>query len=105
MIVAVTYEDGLIFQHFGRTENFKLYDVEGGKVVSSKVVDTNGSGHGALVGFLKENNVEVLICGDIGRGAQMALTEAGIKFCCRMGGNADMAVELLIRQELKYDFV
>ena len=79
MKVAVTYENGEVFQHFGHSEAFKLYEVEGGEVKSSEVVPTNGSGHGALAGFLRERGVEVLICGGIGAGAQNALAEAGIK--------------------------
>ena len=79
MKIAVTYENGEIFQHFGHTEQFKIYDVDNGKVMSSQVVDTNGSGHGALAGFLKALNVDMLICGGIGGGAQAALAEAGIK--------------------------
>ena len=69
MKVAVTYENGEVFQHFGHSEAFKLYEVEGGEVKSSEVVPTNGSGHGALAGFLRERGVEVLICGGIGAGA------------------------------------
>ena len=79
MKIAVTYENGQIFQHFGHTEQFKIYTVENGKIVSSEVVDTNGSGHGALAGFLSEQSVAVLICGGIGGGAQMALASAGIQ--------------------------
>ncbi len=79
MRIAVTYENGQIFQHFGHTETFKIYDVEEGKVVHSEVVDTNGSGHGALAGFLNALNADVLICGGIGGGAQTALAAAGIK--------------------------
>ena len=52
MKIAVTYENGQIFQHFGHTEQFKLYETADGKVVHAEVVDTNGSGHGALAGFL-----------------------------------------------------
>ena len=63
MKIAVTYDNGEIFQHFGHTEQFKLYDIENGKVVASEVVGTNGSGHGALAGFLAEHQVQVLICG------------------------------------------
>ena len=77
MKIAVTYENGEIFQHFGHTEQFKIYDVDNGKVVSSQVVDTNGSGHGALAGFLKALNVDMLICGGIGGGAREALAGAG----------------------------
>ena len=79
MKIAVTYENGQIFQHFGHTEQFKLYEATDGKITHAEVVDTNGSGHGALAGFLMQNGVDTLICGGIGGGAQAALAEAGIK--------------------------
>ena len=103
MKIAVTYENGQIFQHFGHTEQFKLYEVEGGKVVSSEIVDTNGSGHGALAGFLAANDVEVLICGGIGGGAQVALAQAGIQLFGGVSGEADAAVEALLKQELVFN--
>ena len=103
MKIAVTYDNGEIFQHFGHTEQFKLYDIENGKVVASEVVGTNGSGHGALAGFLAEHQVQVLICGGIGGGAQNALAQAGIKLFGGCSGNADQAVEALREGQLKYD--
>jgi len=103
MKIAVTYENGQIFQHFGHTEQFKIYEVEGGKVVSSEIVDTNGSGHGALAGFLAANDVEVLICGGIGGGAQIALAQAGIQLFGGVAGEADAAVEALLKQELVFN--
>lgn len=103
MKIAVTYEAGEIFQHFGHTENFKFYDVEAGKVIDSKVVNTNGSGHGALATLLSENEVDVLICGGIGGGAQMALAEAGIKLYGGVSGSADAAVEAFLKEELAYN--
>lgn len=103
MRIAVTYENGEIFQHFGHTAQFKLYDVEEGKVVSSQVVDTNGSGHGALAGILQAAKADVLICGGIGGGAQMALAEAGIKLYGGVSGNADQAVSALLAGELCFD--
>ena len=63
MKIAVTYENGQIFQHFGHTAQFKLYEAEDGKIVNAEVVDTNGSGHGALAGLLYSLNAEILICG------------------------------------------
>ena len=78
MRIAVTYENGQIFQHFGHTEAFKLYDVENGQVTELGVIPTNGSGHGALAGFLSQLKADVLICGGIGGGAQAALAQAGI---------------------------
>lgn len=103
MRIAVTYENGEIFQHFGHTEQFKFYDVEDGKVVSSQVVDTNGSGHGALAGLLASGNVDVLVCGGIGGGAQMALAEAGIKLYGGVSGSADEAVSALLVGNLDYN--
>lgn len=103
MRIAVTYEAGEIFQHFGHTENFKLYDVQDGKVIDSKVVGTNGSGHGALAVLLSECDVDVLICGGIGGDAQMALAEAGIQLYGGVSGDADAAVEAFLKQELNYN--
>lgn len=96
MRIAVTYENGEIFQHFGHTEEFKVYDVQDGKVVASEVVNTNGQGHGALAGVLTALKADVLICGGIGGGAQMALAAAGIKLYGGVSGSADAAVEALL---------
>ena len=103
MRIAVTYEDGKVFQHFGHTEQFKIYDIEDGTIKDAKVVDTNGSGHGALAGFLKAAEVDTLICGGIGMGAQMALEEAGIKLYGGVSGDADAVVEALLSGNLSYD--
>ena len=103
MRIAVTYQNGVVFQHFGHTEQFKLYDVENGKIVSSQVVDTNGQGHGALSGFLAQANVDVLICGGIGGGAQTALREAGIQFFGGVSGQADEVVRAYLAGDLGYD--
>lgn len=103
MRIAVTYENGEIFQHFGHTEKFKLYDFENGKLVSEQVVDTNGQGHGALAGFLKQCGADALICGGIGMGARMALQEAGVKLYGGVGGNADEAARKLAAGTLEFD--
>ena len=103
MRIAVTYEDGNIFQHFGHSEQFKLYDVEDGKIVNTQVVDTNGQGHGALAGFLTGAKVDVLICGGIGGGAQNALAQAGIRLYGGVAGSCDAAVEALLANNLGYN--
>lgn len=103
MRIAVTYEDGSIFQHFGHSSQFKIYDVEDGKVVSSQVIDTAGSGHGALAGFLSAVQADVLICGGIGGGAQMALQQAGIKLYGGVRGDADEAVSLFLAGALAFN--
>lgn len=103
MRIAVTYENGEIFQHFGHSEAFKIYDVKDKKIVSSEIVRTNGNGHGALAGMLKELNTDVLICGGIGGGAQTALNNVGIKLFGGVCGDADKAVEALLKGELSYN--
>ena len=103
MKIAVTYENGQIFQHFGHTEQFKLYEAADGKITHAEVVDTNGSGHGALAGFLMQNGVDTLICGGIGGGAQAALAEAGIKLYGGVSGDADAAVSALLNGNLGYN--
>ena len=100
MKIAVTYDNGEVFQHFGRTENFKVYEVEDNKVVSSEVIGSNGTGHGALAGLLAGEGIDVLICGGIGGGAQTALAEAGIELVAGAQGNTDEVIETYLRGEL-----
>ena len=102
MRIAVAYEDGKVFQHFGHTEKFKLYDVEDGKIKAEQTVDSDGNGHGALAGFLKAADVDVLICGGIGKGAQMALEEAGIDLFGGVQGSADEAAVAYAAGKLIY---
>ena len=103
MRIAVTYENGQVFQHFGHTEQFKVYEAEGGKIVSSMVLPTNGSGHGALAAFLQQARVNALICGGICGGARTALAEAGILLYPGVAGDADAAAAALAVGNLQYD--
>lgn len=103
MIIAVTYQEGQVFQHFGHTEAFKLYQVEAGEICSAEVIETNGSGHGALAGFLQERGVTHLICGGIGAGARTALAQAGIQLYPGVTGAADEAAQALVQGTLRYD--
>lgn len=103
MKIAVTYENGQVFQHFGHTEKFKIYNAENGKIVSSEIIDTNGSGHGALAGLLSDLHADVLICGGIGAGARMALDDAGIKLFGGVTGDAYKAAESFVAGTLSYD--
>lgn len=103
MRIAVTYENGQIFQHFGHSAQFKIYDVQDGKILSAQVVDTQGSGHGALAGVLTALNVDALICGGIGGGAQMALAAAGIRLYGGVSGSADEAARALAEGRLTFD--
>ncbi len=103
MKIAITYENGEVFGHFGHTEQFKLYNIESGRIVSAEIVDTNGSGHGALAGFLSNHNVDALICGGIGAGAQNALAQSGIKLYAGVTGSADAAAISFAEGKLKFE--
>lgn len=103
MRIAVTYENGQVFQHFGHTQEFKVYDVADGKVVSSRVMGNQGQGHGALATLLQGTGVDVLICGGIGPGAKTALSNRGIELYGGVTGSADAAVEALLAGTLAYN--
>ena len=103
MKIAVTYENGQVFQHFGHSRQFKIYQVEDGVVTDARVVDTAGSGHGALAGFLQAQGVQALICGGIGGGARTALAQAGITLYPGVSGAADEQVQALVSGGLRYD--
>lgn len=93
MKIAVTYDNGTVFQHFGKTKSFKIFDVENGAIVSSEVIDAKESGHSALAGLLAEEGVDVVICGGIGEGAQQALAQANIKVCAGVEGDVNQVAE------------
>jgi len=103
MRIAVTYEQEMVGQHFGRTEQFKFYDISDGEIKSTQIIDTNGTGHGALAGFLRAAEVETLICGGIGMGARMALEDIGIRLLPGVKGNADNAVKDYLAGNLLFD--
>lgn len=100
MKIAVTYENGNVFPHFGRTENFKIYEVLGGSIASSEIISAGGAGHEALAGFLADKGIDILICGGCGEGAKAALDEAGIAVYSGAEGSADEAVDAFLRGEL-----
>lgn len=103
MKLAVTYENGSVFQHFGKTAQFRVYEIEDGQIKSAKTVDTNGAGHSALAVLLKELGADALICGGIGAGAVNALGAAGIDLYPGVFGNADEAAQKFAAGELEFD--
>ncbi len=100
MKIAVTYDNGNIFQHFGRTENFKIYTVEDGQIVSDEVIGAGGIGHEALAGLLADLGADTVICGGIGGGTQSALQAAGLEIVSGAQGSADEAVRAFLAGEL-----
>lgn len=103
MIIAVSYENGEVFQHFGHSEQFKLYEVADGKIVSSRVMSAGDSGHEALAGVLAGEKADIVICGGMGDGAQSALARSGIRVFGGVTGAADEAAQALLDGTLEYD--
>lgn len=103
MKIAATYdkETGNIFQHFGKTQNFKIYEIEDGKILSSEIIDNGGFGHHDLVGYLKNLGVETLILGNRGQGAIDALRNGGLPEIPGVTGNADEAALSFAQGTLK----
>lgn len=93
MKIAVTYDNGNVFQHFGHSEQFKVYEIENNKIINTQIVDSNDSGHSALAQLLDNADIDVLICGGIGGCAVSALGDCNIKLYAGVKGSADKAVE------------
>ena len=106
MKIAITSdkETGNVFQHFGKTQFFKIYQIQDGKIVSSEVIDNGGNGHHELPPYLKNLGIETLILGNRGQGAIDAIAASGLKEMPGITGNADNAAELFAKGELKPNF-
>ena len=103
MKIAVTHENGQVFGHFGKTESFAVFETGDGKVLSKQIIPTNGTGHGALAGFLKDLGAQVVICGGIGDGAKRALEAAGVILVAGASGDVEQAALAYLSGELKND--
>jgi len=101
--LAVTYQDGQVFQHFGKTKEFKIYDVADGKVGFSMVVSPGGQGHAALAGFLRMLGISAVLCGGIGPGAVEALQRLDITPIAGVTGDADQAAADFVAGKLTGD--
>jgi len=101
MKIAVPFENGQVFQHFGRAEAFRIYTAEDGKITSAETVSTDGAGHSALAGLLGSLKVDALICGGIGAGARSALDAKDIALYAGVSGDADEAALALAEGRLE----
>ena len=103
MKVAITHDNGQVYQHFGYTKEFKVYSIEDNKIISEEIISSNGSGHGALADFLAGQDIAVLICGGIGGGAKTALDKAGITLYCGVEGDVDVQIADYLGERLNHD--
>ena len=103
MRIAIPFYEGLIFQHFGHSKQFKIFEIENHQVLMECIVAPEGSGHEAVAELLRSMDVRVVICGNIGEGAMEALTDAGILFYGGVTGEADEAITALVNGKLAYD--
>lgn len=101
MIIAVATEGNNISEHFGRCENFTLFDIEESSIKNKTVVNTMGNQHGDLPPFLKSQGVQVAILGGIGAGAKQGLMANSIEVIAGISGNIDAAVKEFLEGNLK----
>lgn len=101
MKVAITCENNQVFQHFGHTPEFAVFTIEQGKVLSKEILSCGDTGHGALAGLLQNGGIDLLICGGIGGGAQVALAKAGIKLIGGASGDIDETITAFVSGHLQ----
>ncbi len=101
--IAVPYKDGQVFQSFGRSTQFMIYDIDKGKTTIRTLVNTNGSGRGAMADILKKIYTTTLICGNLGEGAKTAVERAGITLYAGVSGEADRAVDEFLKGTLIFN--
>ena len=102
MFLAIPYENGQIFQHFGRTPQWKRYTIRNGTITASEILSSEGFGHSALITLLQNWQIDAVICGGIGHGAREKLMQAGITLYAGVSGNADDAVQQFLQGTLSH---
>lgn len=103
MKIAVTYDNGNVGQHFGRTEFFKVFTLEEGQLVSGELLSGGDHGHVAKAQFMKDNAIDVVICGGIGQPAAAGVRAAGAEIYPGVTGSVDQVVEDFIAGRLQYN--
>jgi len=102
MKLALPFDQGRVNQHFGRSREFAIVEVENGVIVSKKNVSAGGLAHNheGLAGLIKAEGVEVVITGGIGAHALKALEDSGLKVITGVDDGIDEAVIKFTRGEL-----
>ena len=88
MRVALAVDNNMITEHFGHCEYFVVYEVENKEIKGSEILKNPPHVKGALPKFLKDNLVDVVITGNIGKMAIDLLNNLGIQ--CLRGVNGEL---------------
>lgn len=92
MRIAVPYEEGNIYFNLGHTKQIKVYEIEEGKVIGTAIADVSGTGHDVITEYLKELEIDIVICDKLCMGSQLVLKDMGIDYKSDVQGDADQAV-------------
>ena len=102
MKIAVAYQNGEIFGHFGHCPQFAVYEY--GEYVTDctkTLVDTSMiSGHHAMAAKMRELGVDAVIAGNMGGQGKAELLSLGIVPIIGFSGDADTASDLLVTGQL-----
>lgn len=102
MKIAVSYKDGEVFQHFGHSEQFKIYETDHNQILDSEIIEIEGHGHTVVCNALKEKGVNIVLCGGIGQGAKSLLSQYGIHSFGGVSGNCDEVVYQYLTGKLEF---
>lgn len=101
MKIAIASEGNNVSGHFGFCEEFKMYEIEDGKVLNTKSIPNPGHKPGFLPVFLKEQGANIIVSGGMGGSAQQLFSDNGIEVIVGAQGSCDNIINTYIKGELE----
>jgi predicted Fe-Mo cluster-binding NifX family protein len=101
MKVAISIDKNKCSEHFGRCEKFNIYEIENGIIIKKEEIINPTHKFNFLPGYLKENEVDIIIANDMGRNAQNLFNSYNIKIITGVNGFPDKIIELYLKGDLK----
>ena len=103
MRVAITYDDGNVFMHYGKTREFIIFEIENNEIKNEFILPCGEYSHHTLADLLSINNVDVLICGGCGGHAIESLEAKNIKIYNGACGDVHNVIKQYINEELTFN--
>ena len=102
MRIAVTTNGKNVSEQFGKAIKFTIFEVLRGQMRGKLLIDVSAGGsQDALIYILKNEGVEVLLCGEISERVKMELEKIGIKVISGLKGNVHSLIRAYIKGYLK----
>ena len=102
--IAVTTDGKNVSSYFGKTIKFTVFEILKGRTKGKLVIDVSASGdHDALTYILKNEDVEVLLCGEITEKMKVELECQGVEVIAGLRGNISSVLRVYMRERIKGD--